>query len=69
MEIAKVQALKNMGAIQSALLWVLNQSDGSKSLLDISVESKINFRDIKKAADLLRDHSLLKKINKRILCN
>jgi aminopeptidase-like protein len=42
-----------------AMLWVLNLSDGSHSLLDIATRSGYPFATIKKAADLLREHSLL----------
>lgn len=45
--------------IQKALLWVLNLSDGSHSLLDISLRSKLSFDLIRQAADLLCDHDLL----------
>jgi aminopeptidase-like protein len=43
-----------------AIMWVLNLSDGSNSLLDISYRSKINFIEIKKAADILFKNNLLK---------
>jgi aminopeptidase-like protein len=42
-----------------AMLWVLNLSDGSHSLLDIATRSGYPFATIKKAADLLLEHSLL----------
>jgi aminopeptidase-like protein len=42
-----------------ALLWVLNQSDGSNSLLDIAEKSGMNFSAILKAANKLREHNLL----------
>ena len=44
-----------------ALLWVLNLADGSHSLLDMAVKSKLSFGEIKKAADILAKHDLLKK--------
>jgi len=47
---------------QMALLWVLNQSDGENSLLDISIKSKINFNIIKKAAESLMEVDILKEI-------
>ncbi len=47
---------------QSALLWVLNFSDGQNTLLDIAVRSGINFWLIKKAAGLLLSKNLLKVI-------
>ncbi len=47
---------------QMALLWVLNQSDGENSLLDISIKSKLNFDLIKKSADELVAVNLLQRI-------
>lgn len=43
-----------------AMLWVLNLSDGSHSLLDIATRSGYPFDLIKRAADILSEHSLLK---------
>ena len=43
-----------------AIMWVLNMSDGNNSLIDISYKSKINFVEIKKAADILLKNNLLK---------
>lgn len=43
--------------------WVLNLSDGSYSLLDISDKSGFPFKMIKNAADLLVQQGLLKKID------
>lgn len=42
-----------------ALLWVLNQSDGSRSLLDIARRSGLRFEEIRQAADSLLEHDLL----------
>ena len=42
-----------------ALLWVLNQSDGGRSLLDIAERSGLPFALIKDAADALIRHDLL----------
>ena len=42
-----------------ALLWVLNQSDGSHSLLDIARRSGLRFEEIRRAADSLLEHDLL----------
>jgi aminopeptidase-like protein len=47
---------------QMALLWILNQSDGENSLLDISVKSGINFILIEKAAEDLENVDLIKEI-------
>ncbi len=46
--------------MQLALLWILNLSDGNHSLLSISAKSKIEYPILKKAADLLVEHNLLK---------
>ena len=45
---------------ETAMLWVLNQSDGSHSLLDIAERSELAFDTVKDAADMLLQHSLLK---------
>ena len=42
-----------------ALLWVLNFSDGSHSLLDIAERSGMSFAQIADAAGALKDHGLL----------
>jgi aminopeptidase-like protein len=44
---------------QMAMLWALNLSDGSRSLLDIAEQSGRPFREIRRAADLLLEHGLL----------
>ncbi len=44
---------------EMALLWVLNQSDGSRSLLDIAERSGLPFDAIRSAADALRESGLL----------
>jgi aminopeptidase-like protein len=46
--------------LQLALLWVLNLSDGSRSLLDIAERAHMSFPSIRAAADLLVEHGLLK---------
>jgi aminopeptidase-like protein len=43
----------------NALLWVLNQSDGQRSLLEIAERSGLAFDSIAKAAKLLQDNGLL----------
>jgi aminopeptidase-like protein len=45
---------------QLALLWVLNQSDGDSSILDISRKAKLPFRLIADAADELEEAGLLR---------
>jgi len=49
------------GLSEMAMLWVLNQSDGKNSLLDISERSGMRFEAIRKAADALEEHKLLRK--------
>jgi len=48
------------GINELALLWILNLSDGTHSLLDIAERSGYAFDTIKRAADTLLDHRLLK---------
>ena len=45
---------------EMALLWVLNQSDGTHSLLDIAERSGCAFSAIRRAATALERHGLLK---------
>jgi aminopeptidase-like protein len=47
-------------AFEHALLWVLNQSDGSSSLLDIAERSRLPFATIADAADALLAVNLLR---------
>jgi aminopeptidase-like protein len=44
---------------ESALLWVLNLSDGTHSLLDIADRSGLRFSEVRSAAELLAAHELL----------
>lgn len=53
----KDQRLKEM-----AMLWILNFSDGTNNLLDISKKSGIPFEIIQSMAELLRNYDLLKEI-------
>jgi len=46
---------------QLALLWVLNQSDGSRSLLDIARRSGLRFEQVQVAADALATVGLLRR--------
>ncbi len=50
----------NHATLQSALLWVLNFSDGTHDLLAIASKSKLPFRTIAQAAQLLAKTDLLK---------
>jgi aminopeptidase-like protein len=45
-----------------AIFWILNLSDGKNNLLDISLRSKLDFQQIKEAADALENANLLKKV-------
>ncbi|MEJ2248003.1 MAG: DUF4910 domain-containing protein, partial [Acidobacteriota bacterium] len=44
---------------ETALLWILNFSDGQHSILDIAERSCLDFNLLKKSADMLREHGLL----------
>jgi aminopeptidase-like protein len=46
---------------EMAILWVLNQSDGGHSLLDIAERSKLKFEQIRAAAGLLEECGLLRR--------
>jgi aminopeptidase-like protein len=50
----------NIPDLQMALLWVLNLSDGRHSLLDVAERSRMSFRSIRAAADVLVEHGLLR---------
>lgn len=50
------------GNRELALLWVLNQSDGQHSLLQIAERAKLPFETIQQAASLLREHGLLARV-------
>ncbi|MGH3113847.1 MAG: DUF4910 domain-containing protein, partial [Gaiellaceae bacterium] len=47
------------GTEQLAILWVLNQSDGSNTLLDIAERSGLAFSDVRSASDALLEAGLL----------
>lgn len=53
---------KNAVAKHMAMLWVLNLSDGSHSLLDIAERADMPFAEIRSAAELLRAHGLLERL-------
>jgi aminopeptidase-like protein len=46
-------------ASQMAMLWVLNLSDGSRSLLDVAERSKLPFSEVRRAALALEGAGLL----------
>ena len=50
---------KSAGFDESAMLWVLNMSDGENSLLDISIRSGMSFKNIKEASDALYTNQIL----------
>jgi aminopeptidase-like protein len=50
-------------AREMAMLWVLNQSDGEHSLLDIAERAGSNFGQILRAARDLEEHGLLKRVD------
>ncbi len=58
-----VGASKNSKQLNEPLLWVLNQSDGNRSLLDISIKSGLNFSKLLDAAKILHECNLIKPKN------
>ncbi len=50
------------GFDEMALLWVLNQSDGTRSLLDIAERSSLPFAVLHRAATALLEHDLVEKV-------
>jgi len=50
---------------ETAMLWVLNLSDGQHNLLDITERSGLAFETVHEAAGLLLHHSLLKEVPAR----
>lgn len=53
---------KDAAAANMAMLWILNQSDGTNSLLDIAERAKLPFAVVERTAKLLVDHGLLKPV-------
>jgi aminopeptidase-like protein len=53
-------ASSDQRAIEMAMLWVLNQSDGAQSLLDIATRSDTPFAVVRTAADRLIAHDMLR---------
>jgi aminopeptidase-like protein len=56
---ATVGGLVDARSVEMGLLWVLNQSDGTRSLVDIARRSGLPFRSIASAADALLTAGLL----------
>jgi aminopeptidase-like protein len=52
------------GAMEMAMLWALNQSDGNHSLLDIAEKSGLSFGILRTAVAALREHQLLDELPK-----
>ena len=59
-QLGKRGLYRDIGDNEMAMLWVLNQSDGRHSLLDIAERSGCAFEAIRRAADRLEAHGLLK---------
>lgn len=57
-------ALPHPGGAQMAMLWLLNQSDGKRGLLEIADRSGIPIAELHSVASLLEQHHLLKEIDK-----
>ena len=57
---ASLGARANPGELQMAMLWMLNQSDGNHSLLDIAERSNLPSELLHEAATLLKDQDLLR---------
>lgn len=53
------RAMGGPGASEMAMLWVLNQSDGCHTLLEIAERAALPFAQVRAAADLLLAHDLL----------
>jgi aminopeptidase-like protein len=50
------------GRLQMAMLWVLNQSDGGPTLLDVAERSGLPFAVVREAADRLLENGLLEPV-------
>jgi len=66
-QLGKRGLYRSMGGVEGriddlALLWVLNLSDGSHSLLDIAERSGCTFNMIRRAADALLEHHLVRPV-------
>ena len=53
---------KDAAAANMAMLWILNLSDGEHSLLDIAERAKLPFAVVRRTAELLETHGLLKPV-------
>jgi aminopeptidase-like protein len=59
-QLGKRGLYRDIGDNEMAILWTLNLSDGQHSLLDIAERSGLRFEAVRRAADLLLEHALLK---------
>ncbi len=55
---------RDQAEVKLALLWVLNQSDGTRSLLDVAQRSGLPFAAVAHAARLLLDAGLLERVER-----
>jgi len=53
--------MQGIGELQHAMLWILNLSDGTKSLLEIAQKSEMPFAVLLQAAELLHENALITK--------
>jgi aminopeptidase-like protein len=58
-----IGANKKLSSNSNSIFWLLNQSDGNTSLLEIASKSNISFVEIKNMADILVFHNLLSIVN------
>ncbi|RKT47470.1 DUF4910 domain-containing protein [Thiocapsa rosea] len=56
-------ALPHPGEAQMAMLWLLNQSDGKRGLLEIAERSGIPVAELESVASLLEQHQLVEEID------
>jgi aminopeptidase-like protein len=54
---------KNAATENMTMLWILNLSDGTHSLLDIAERAELPFANVRSTAELLRAHGLLRGID------
>lgn len=52
----------NNSGFEEAMLWMLNLSDGDRSVLDIAERSKVGFSELAEVAEVLVQHDLLQRI-------
>ncbi|MFC1894782.1 DUF4910 domain-containing protein [Candidatus Dependentiae bacterium] len=57
---------KNLDDLKKAIFWLLSLSNGNTSLLDISMRSKLKFKIIFEAAELLQKHGVICEQNKEL---